>query len=1268
MFGKAKVKRFNEEVNCAPAPNAYDAKLTQSKAGVALTKSQRFEESKYVTPGPGQYLVPSGLGIQGPSALPKPQLLARSSSFRVKKGSVTDMTGSSISSTPSATPRKLRRSVSSTNLSASKPTKNQDIQALEKRNQELQRQVEQLQQQHLEAAEQLKQQQLEAAQIQDSVVVKCSHEDTHLNNLREKLETVEAELETCRTELRYQKELWEEAQEERDKMLIKCEKLSEKSDRAESLSKEVELLVQDNSSLEEEISALQEERFQVESELEEMRSTRLELEDKCKEEDAKNIFLHFTQEQLNSQVTSLESVVTSLKQENTLLARGINKMVAAVQEEKAKNAEITDAYMKENADSEQEFNRLEQQLTGLKVLLEEKESLLLKVLRDVDNLQVKTNLLEGELAELNKELEVSDNDKTVLKDTLHVTEKEKNGLALDLAEISKNKMEVEEKLKKTVQTLESFKLELEETRGEVHEVEMTKLGLEGALASLREEITQMEVNLCQETDKLEQTNQRISVLQTRCTEQDSLLEENRDIISKLEEVNSLLQDKEKTLIDEISLLQLQVENLKNKEAEADDKIKEIKNNIEQLNDKLDAENILSKEKDEKIKDLETTIAEIKVRHEEGLKAAEDTREQLVQAQSAVALLEAKLKGLTKDLESTNGEKSTLEESLSKAEIQVLELENKIMELKVNREEIGDSLLDTQELVTCLESKLHEQFVQHKSEEDRLCGELRSAQGTLEQLKRERGNLIEINTSLSNQVSESLHAIANLQDREKTLGKQCQEYQVQVEVYEEEGERERMRLQEAEVEVFSLQAELESALTEIGEMEAEKIILRERFQFMVEELERTRTSSHRALEELRETKTVGRELYCRVQDLEKEQEKQDQELNIWKQRSHDQEQEVHLLRENVGHLEGLRDNLEINVSEKSDLLHELRDEMNRIRVEMDSNKSKLEEAIKNNLRLKGNLEVRQEDLRKLREMNEARDAEVAQLKVQEEQMRLREEELVTMVAGLEVQVEEKQMLVKNLTQDREEKEIIRMKEMEMLMNLRSEVEDQKSALQMMEEAAARGESAQRSMEAQQRLLCEAEAKSAASEEAVEQWRAKLLEAENMLQQLEERLEQLEQENKQLQEIIEPFRDQLESFEIEKNALLSQSEQAQDEVKKLATQYGKLLGHQNQKQKIQHVVKIKQENVELKTEISHLKETIAKNKKTISRLEDKLNEGVRRFDPRLSFQTPSRGGKENLMTPSKEGLPMTPMGPPKDLFNKSRNSSSRSSTSSPLKSKN
>ena len=48
----------------------------------------------------------------------------------------------------------------------------------------------------------------------------------------------------------------------------------------------------------------------------------------------------------------------------------------------------------------------------------------------------------------------------------------------------------------------------------------------------------------------------------------------------------------------------------------------------------------------------------------------------------------------------------------------------------------------------------------------------------------------------------------------------------------------------------------------------------------------------------------------------------------------------------------------------------------------------------------------------------------------------------------------------------------------------------------------------------------------------------------------------------------------------------------QVKKLATQYGSLLGHQNHQQKIQHVVKIKQENVNLKAETRSLKEQLAK----------------------------------------------------------------------------
>jgi hypothetical protein len=45
--------------------------------------------------------------------------------------------------------------------------------------------------------------------------------------------------------------------------------------------------------------------------------------------------------------------------------------------------------------------------------------------------------LEAELVEQRRELDVSENDKTVLGDSLKQAEAEKNGLALDLAETSK---------------------------------------------------------------------------------------------------------------------------------------------------------------------------------------------------------------------------------------------------------------------------------------------------------------------------------------------------------------------------------------------------------------------------------------------------------------------------------------------------------------------------------------------------------------------------------------------------------------------------------------------------------------------------------------------------------------------------------------------------------------------------------------------------------------------------------------------------------------
>ncbi|XP_009982073.1 PREDICTED: hyaluronan mediated motility receptor, partial [Tauraco erythrolophus] len=117
---------------------------------------------------------------------------------------------------------------------------------------------------------------------------------------------------------------------------------------------------------------------------------------------------------------------------------------------------------------------------------------------------------------------------------------------------------------------------------------------------------------------------------------------------------------------------------------------------------------------------------------------------------------------------------------------------------------------------------------------------------------------------------------------------------------------------------------------------------------------------------------------------------------------------------------------------------------------------------------------------------------------------------------------------------------------------------------------------------------------------------------------------------------PFQQQLDAFEAEKNVLLNEHGAAQEELNKLSDAYAKLLGHQNQKQKIKHVMKLKEENTHLKQDVSKLRALLAKEKQTNRNLQEQLYaiQGIRRFDPSKAFQHDS---KENIppKTPLKEG---------------------------------
>ncbi|XP_032259363.1 hyaluronan mediated motility receptor [Phoca vitulina] len=117
---------------------------------------------------------------------------------------------------------------------------------------------------------------------------------------------------------------------------------------------------------------------------------------------------------------------------------------------------------------------------------------------------------------------------------------------------------------------------------------------------------------------------------------------------------------------------------------------------------------------------------------------------------------------------------------------------------------------------------------------------------------------------------------------------------------------------------------------------------------------------------------------------------------------------------------------------------------------------------------------------------------------------------------------------------------------------------------------------------------------------------------------------------------PFQLQLDAFEAEKQALLNEHGAAQEQLNKLRDSYAKLLGHQNLKQKIKHVVKLKDENSQLKSEVSKLRSQLAKRKQNETKLQEELNKvlGIKHFDPSKAFLHES---KENfaLKTPLKEG---------------------------------
>ncbi|KAL6480319.1 hypothetical protein MHYP_G00113520 [Metynnis hypsauchen] len=174
-----------------------------------------------------------------------------------------------------------------------------------------------------------------------------------------------------------------------------------------------------------------------------------------------------------------------------------------------------------------------------------------------------------------------------------------------------------------------------------------------------------------------------------------------------------------------------------------------------------------------------------------------------------------------------------------------------------------------------------------------------------------------------------------------------------------------------------------------------------------------------------------------------------------------------------------------------------------------------------------------------------------------------------------------------------------------------------------------EALQQEMAEQSRLLVEKEACLKSHTEDWQQEREQLhLQMENERHNFAKQLSEAQQSTsnaetehwrnlyEQLYEKVNPFQEQLDGFAAERDALLNEKGATQAELNKLANAYANLLGHQNQRQKIKHMVKLKEENLELRQEVSKLRTQVGKQKWELEQL--KSSQAPRKFDPSKAFK--------------------------------------------------
>ena len=864
------------------------------------------------------------------------------------------------------------------------------------------------------------------------------------SDLEETIARLEESLLEAQTQLTVKEQQLEDVTVQKDdadkRLQTVNEEAAAKCSRIENLKEELKLLTQDNLTLEEQV-----ERDKMAIEFE-----KKELEEKC-------TFLHFTQEQLHTEVQTLQGHISSLNTEMATLKQQLEITSKELEMERAKLAELTDMYVKENLDTENEFKRLTKESNLLHTQVTELETANTKL--ESNNCQLEKKLIESknklddtvkekdELLSRNEmlktDLEVLTNDKEALSEELKRVEEEKNGVAFDLACITKDKSKIED-------TIAGLQTEKEAVLNEIQVVLKEKQDLEDHLKSTKEELSKCQKQLSSLFESSEEL-QNIATQQTYSLEQkEKEVQDLQGEIQELDMKNSSLEGSLSSAQSEIANLESENKTLLVSFESVEDSLRSYIHRCEDLNMEIQE---LTSCKD----DLNQTCLILEKRMLEAENTVKDDKHKI---QELLAQIFRK------------------DEDINKNSAQITELEAKVMDL--------------QELVGLLEQRnqtaqeIHEEksmqmereikvFITEKVDLEKRQKELLI---DLENVSVERSQLVEMNQDLSGQVSDNLHTIKALQEREQELNGRLHVVCSQLEAAKTGMTSELESHWAAEDEILQLQAEMDQTNVQLNEATNKLTSLKSQIGGLSDQ---------------------NAELENRYDNLDANHKISLEDLATIRQDLETKCAEIKKLKEQTEKMKNLESQLQSTEIENSSSKVELRkksEEISSLNLSLEAQQRIIGEYEKKIEELEGDLKGTENFLRRFNEMESLLKEYMNDVKELEEK-NSSNQKLIKVKDGL-------------------------------ISNLRAELDP-----------------------------------------------------------LQEETQTYKEKYEALLHLIEPFKEQLDSFEMEKAVLLARNKEAEGEVKKLATQYGQLLGHQNHKQKIQHLVKLKQENVDMREEMSGMR---------------------------------------------------------------------------------